>query len=89
MLYSDPTHQLLNRIACALERIAGMDEPKKPRWSDDDDTLIATKLRTVDDAATVAVELGRTKGAVLARAVKLGLIDASQVALAFQNGSPS
>jgi hypothetical protein len=55
-------------------------------WSEEEETVIAAKLNTVDDAAAIAEELGRTRGAVLARAVKLGLLDASQVNLRFAGG---
>jgi hypothetical protein len=55
-------------------------------WTEEEETVIAAKLNSVDDAPAIAAELGRTRGAVLARAVKLGLIDASEVNLRFAGG---
>lgn len=55
-------------------------------WTEDEETVIAAKLNSVDDAAAIAKELGRTRGGVLARAVKLGLIDSSEVTLRFAGG---
>jgi hypothetical protein len=75
--------------------IEGAEPPKRQRsgparrgqsWSEEEETVIAAKLNTVDDAAAIAEELGRTRGAVLARAVKLGLLDASEVNLRFAGG---
>jgi hypothetical protein len=75
--------------------IEGAEPPKRQRsgparrgqsWTDEEETVIAAKLNSVDDAPAIAAELGRTRGAVLARAVKLGLIDASEVNLRFAGG---
>ena len=55
-------------------------------WTEEEETVIAAKLNSVDDAPAIAAELGRTRGAVLARAVKLGLLDASEVNLRFAGG---
>ena len=75
--------------------IEGGEPPKRQRsgparrgqsWTEEEETVIAAKLNSVDDAAAIAEELGRTRGAVLARAVKLGLLDASEVNLRFAGG---
>ena len=75
--------------------IEGAEPPKRQRsgparrgqsWTEEEETVIAAKLNSVDDAPAIAAELGRTRGAVLARAVKLGLIDASEVTLRFAGG---
>jgi hypothetical protein len=61
--------------------------PGPPRrgqsWTEEEESVIAAKLNSVDDAPAIAEELGRTRGAVLARAVKLGLLDPGEVTLRF------
>jgi hypothetical protein len=52
-------------------------------WSEDEETVLAAKLSSVDDVDAIAGELGRSRGAILARAVKLGLLDPSEVTLRF------
>ncbi len=64
--------------------------PGPPRrgqsWTEEEETVIAAKLNSVDDAGAIAEELGRSRGAILARAVKLGLLDPSEVTLRFVGG---
>jgi hypothetical protein len=81
--------------AAGRPAIEGAEPPKRQRsgparrgqsWTEEEETVIAAKLNSVDDAPAIAAELGRTRGAVLARAVKLGLIDASEVTLRFAGG---
>jgi hypothetical protein len=85
------THAILIDAA-GRPRIEGEEAPKRERtgpprrgqaWTEEEETVIAAKLNSVDDALAIARELGRTRGAVLARAVKLGLIDSSEVTLRF------
>ena len=91
----DGEKHVLHIDSAGRPTIEGAEPPRRQRpgparrgqsWTEEEETVIAAKLNSVDDAAAIAQELGRTRGAVLARAVKLGLIDSSEVTLRFAGG---
>jgi hypothetical protein len=53
------------------------------QWTEDEDLTVVAHVNSEADASRVAEMLGRSKGAVLARAVKLGTIDPGAVTLRF------
>lgn len=56
------------------------------RWSEEEEDRLCLRLRTAEDAQALAEELGRSRGAVLARGVRLGLIDAEEAGLRYPPG---
>ena len=59
---------------------------KGQAWTEEEEDAVAFGVATVEDAPRIAQELGRSTGAVLARAVKLGILDPSDVTLRFGGG---
>lgn len=56
------------------------------RWSEEEEDCLRTRLRGVEDATPLAEELGRSRGAVLARGVRLGLIAEEDAGLRYPPG---
>lgn len=66
----------------ALPRVSGPANKGKP-WSADEEERLRAAWKAGDEPPEIATALGRTRHAVLARAVRLGLAEAGDVGLRF------
>lgn len=57
-------------------------------WTQEEEVRAATAYHAGDDVHEIAVSLDRSRGAVLARLVQLGLVDESEAALRFPPKPP-
>jgi hypothetical protein len=56
---------------------------KGSRWTKEEEDTVLRRFNTPEDAKDIAVELGRSRGAVLARAVVLGLVTEEEAGLRY------
>lgn len=69
--------------AAAAARHRGGPARRGKAWTQAEEDALELRLVTADDAEALARDLGRSRGAVLARAVKLGILDETEVGLRY------
>ncbi len=84
-----PAHPAPEADVVALTRpVAAVVHPNRGRaWSADDEARCAAAWTAGDDPREIGLAVGRTRAAVLARLVRLGLLDEAAAGLRFPAGA--